>query len=104
MGINFKRPNKYELNIDLTNYTHEIIKRFNKEKIRYTDTPIVPGLKLKKANIEPNKAIILNYQKEIGVLLYLTLKTRPNITNTVLLYSRYMSKPNNTHIKVLNRI
>ena len=61
MGINFKRPNKYELNIDLTNYTHEIIKRFKKEKIRYIDIPMVPSLKLKKANIELNKAIILNY-------------------------------------------
>ena len=61
LGMNFKRPNKYELNIDLTNYTHEIIKRFNKEKIRHVDTPMVPGLKLKKANIEPDEAIILNY-------------------------------------------
>jgi hypothetical protein len=59
LGMNFTRIKKYMLNIDLTNYILSIIKRFNKETIRYVDTPIALGLKLRKATVELIKANIL---------------------------------------------
>jgi hypothetical protein len=66
--------------------------------------PGEPGLKLKKNNTSVSPSDINNYQKQIGSLLYLALKTRPNITFATIYYTRYISNPSKEHFIALNRI
>ena len=46
----------------------------------------------------------MQYQKETGSLLYLALKTRPDIAYAIITCARFMSKPDTTHFKALDNI
>ena len=44
------------------------------------------------------------YQQEVGSLLYLSTRTRPEITFVVNHYARFMLNPNKSHFQALNYI
>ena len=78
MEITRDRKNKV-IKLNQKKYTQNILKRFNKQNLNLVSTPRIIGLKLEK-NIEqasPND--IKQYQQEVGSLIYLSTKTRPNI-------------------------
>ena len=87
-----------------TKYVKNLLTRFNKENIKPYSTPIEAGIKLKKSKYKATQSEIILFQQQIGALLYLALKTRPNIATAVNQYSRYMSNPDLTHWKALDRI
>ncbi|MCI21637.1 hypothetical protein A2U01_0042806, partial [Trifolium medium] len=71
-------------------YASEILTRFGMEDCNSVCSPIVPGNKLVKD--EKGKAADTTvYKKMIGCLMYL-LSTRPDITFSVCLAARYMTK------------
>ena len=86
-------------------YLNKIKKRFNKQELRPVTSPIeIGGIKLEKNTNQATDQEIKLYQQQIGSLLYLSLKTRLDITFTVNICARFMSNPNNIYYKVLDRI
>jgi len=65
---------------------------------------VAEGIKLQKANSDPSKEDLKSFQQEVGSLLYLATKTRPDIAFAVGNCARYMSKPDKTHFAALDRI
>ena len=102
--INYKTKMLY---IDQKGYIEKLLTKFsiyNNPSFMPTKIPGEPGLKLKKSNTTASPNDIKEYQKQIGSLLYLALKTRPDITFATIYCARYMSNPNKDHFIALNRI
>jgi len=95
---------KRELTLHQAKYTRSLLRRFQKENRRPSNTPVAEGIKLQKANSDPLKEDLKSFQQEVGSLLYLATKTRPDIAFAVGNCARYMSKPNKTHFAALDRI
>ena len=95
---------KRELTLHQAKYTRSLLRRFQKENLRPSNTPMAEGIKLQKANSDPLKEDLKSFQQKVGSLLYLATKTRPDIAFAVGNYARYMSKPDKTHFAALDRI
>jgi Reverse transcriptase (RNA-dependent DNA polymerase) len=101
---------KKTISIDQNDYTKKILDKFNAyekgstKKRRPRMTPGEPGIRLRKNRLKASDQTINLYQKEIGSLLYASLKTRLDICYAVAYCSRFMSNPDYTHIAQLNRI
>ena len=67
-------------------------------------TPGQPGIKPYKNNKITENKITAQYQSEIGSLLYLSLKTRPDITFNVNLGARFMANPAKDHFNLIKYI
>jgi hypothetical protein len=109
------------INIIQANYINKLLNMFIKEDnnnneninsnnkniyniIKPSSLPGTPGIKLNKNNEQALQKDITLYQKYIGSLLYLALKTRPDITFAVCYCARFMANPNNNHFKELYKI
>ena len=95
------------LYIDQKAYTEKLLSKFSiygNPSYKPTKIPGEPGLKLRKNTTSASPSDINQYQKQIGSLLYLALKTRPDITFATIYCARYMSNPSKDHFSALNRI
>lgn len=95
------------LSINQENYITKLLTKFsiyNNNNYKPVQIPGDPGVKLKKNTSQASDHDINIYQKQIGSLLYLALKTRPDITFAVNNCARYMSNPNKDHFNALNKI
>lgn len=102
ISINYDTKTLY---INQNKYTAKILNKFGiYNKYKPVQIPGDPGIKLKKNNTQANIQDIHEYQKQIGSLLYLALKTRPDITFPVIYCSRFMSNPNKEHFNALTKI
>ena len=54
-------------------------------------------MKLKKNTEQASLKDIKQYQQEVGSLIYLFTKTRPNIAYNINTCARFISNPNKTH-------
>jgi hypothetical protein len=99
--INRKDKSMY---IHQTKYLKNIKKRFHKDKLTPVSTPVELGVNLEKSEDKASKEDILTYQQQVGALLYLAIKTRPDISFAVNRCARYMANPNTTHFRALDRI
>jgi hypothetical protein len=103
MEITRDRKNKV-IKLNQIKYTQNILQRFNKQKLNPVSTPGIIGLKLEKNTEQASPKDIKQYQQEIGSLIYLSTKTRPDIAFYVNNCARFMSNPNKTHYQALNQI
>jgi hypothetical protein len=86
-------------------YIREIVNRFNLHHLRPAKTPVEPGVKLtKETKREASQKFRQEYQELVGSLIHLAVKTRCDISFSVGLVSRYMSNPNEEHLKAAHRI
>lgn len=95
------------LYIDQKAYTEKLLRKFEiygNPSYKPTKIPGEPGLKLKKNATSASPSDINDFQKQIGSLLYLALKTRPDITFPTIYCARYMSNPSKDHFIALKRI
>jgi hypothetical protein len=104
LGMDFIINNNKELYINQDKYTQDIINKYNKQDLTPISTPINLGVQLIKSSTNATKEDIKLYQQQIGALLYLALKTRPDITYAVNKCSRFMSNPDKSHFKALDQI
>jgi hypothetical protein len=63
-------------------------------------TPLSPSVRLSKTEGEPLDTTKFNYSALVGSLLYLSVCTRPDISHTVGVLSKYMSCPTTEHWQV----
>ena len=66
--------------------------------------PIPIGTKLEPLDGKATLEVIKDYQQQIGSLMYLPTKTRPDLAYPIGLLARFMSNPGPQHEKVLKRL
>ena len=103
MEITRDRKNKV-IKLNQKKYTQNILQRFNKQNLNPVSTPGIIGLKLEKNTEQASPNDTKQYQQEVGSLIYLSTKTRPDIAQNVNTCARFMSNPNKIHYQALNQI
>jgi hypothetical protein len=104
LGINILVDYKNKtLHMHQNNYTRNILEKYNKINLYPKNNPL-PSNKLQGNNLKASKEDISLYQQYIGSLLYLALKTRPDITFPVQYCARYCSNPGIQHFQAVDNI
>ncbi|KAF3805731.1 hypothetical protein GCG54_00005093, partial [Colletotrichum gloeosporioides] len=103
LGYEFEidRPNK-SFFMHQTKYTQKILNKYNKININPSITPMRDNIKLYINKYYASKEEILQFQQQIGALLYLALKTRFDIALAVIILSRYTTNPSKEHFIALD--
>ncbi|GJW40385.1 uncharacterized mitochondrial protein-like protein [Tanacetum coccineum] len=83
-------------------YARKILKEAGMEDCNATSYPMEKDLKLSKAEDEP-EVEATQYRKVVGCLRYL-LHTRPDLTYSVGVVSRYMQSPRESHARAIKQI
>jgi len=91
-----------EITIKQTGYINKILKDANMMESNDTKIPMDPGTKLVKAE-DGNPVDATYYRSIIGCLRYL-LHTRPDLSYTVGLLSRFMQEPKDHHMKAIKQV
>lgn len=85
-------------------YTENILKTFGMENAKPVQPPVDSSQKLVKATETSSLCDIEQYQSAVGSLLYLSVKTRPDITYAVSNVARFCAKPTMQHWMAVKRI
>ncbi|GJR19898.1 uncharacterized mitochondrial protein-like protein [Tanacetum coccineum] len=101
LGIEVSQGKDY-VEIKQERYAMKILKEAGMEDCNATLCPMEPGLKLSKAEDEP-EVEATQYRKVVGCLCYL-LHTRPNLTYSVGVVSRYMQSLRESHARAIKQI
>jgi hypothetical protein len=90
-------------------YIKLILVCFNLENAQSAVTPLKPGI-----NLSPESPLVLptfltasekrTYQEMIGLLMYVTVMTRPDLAFAVSTLSQYLKSPHFTHLKAVTCI
>nr|GFA77369.1 ribonuclease H-like domain, reverse transcriptase, RNA-dependent DNA polymerase [Tanacetum cinerariifolium] len=91
-----------EITIKQTGYINKILKETSMTDINDTKIPMDPGTKLVKAE-DGNTVDATYYRSLIGSLKYL-LHTRPDLSYSVGLLSRFMQDPKDHHLKAVKQV
>ena len=103
LGVNVIQNND-KLFINQTAYASALLKRFNFENSKPVQTPMEPNVKLEKANENSNLCDKNLYQSAVGSLLYISMRTRPDLTYAVNQVARFCSNPTEQHWCAVKRI
>nr|GEY53200.1 zinc finger, CCHC-type [Tanacetum cinerariifolium] len=90
-----------EITIKQTGYINKILKETNMMDSNDMKIPVDPGTKLVKAE-DGNSVDATHYRSLIGSLRYL-LHTRPDLSYSVRLLSRFMQDPKDHHLKAVKQ-
>ncbi|KAK4324010.1 hypothetical protein Pmani_005322 [Petrolisthes manimaculis] len=85
-------------------YIENILKKFGMEDSKPVETPVDPNQNVCEATDECTLFDKEQYQSAVGSLLYLSVKTRPDIAYAVNSVTRYSTKPTSQHWKAVKRI
>ena len=103
LGMHITKDNQ-SLSIDQIKYINNMLQRFNKDKLNPVSTPTDLGVQVIKYDEKATQDDITLYQQQVGSLLYLSTRTRPDIAYAVSRCSRYASNPGPIHFSALDRI
>lgn len=92
------------LSINQNKYTTNLLEKFQKTNLRPVSTPVELGVNLEPSTNKADPLSLKLYQQQVGSLIYLAINTRPDISFAVNRCARYMSNPNQTHFRALDRI
>ena len=104
LGMELERSTTPKIGIVMKQerYARLLLERFNMSKCNAVSTPMVPGLKLSHEGEElPENN---EYAAIVGSLLYLAVKTRPDISYAVGVLTRFMSCPRLPHLQAAKRV
>ena len=86
-------------------YTESVLKKFGMENCKSIATPVDVSVKLTHQETEDSEYVDASqYQSMVGSLLYLSMKTRPDIAFAVSRAARFCSKPTHQHLIAVKRI
>jgi hypothetical protein len=101
IGLNFTRnKNTNEIRIDQKHYIYEILKRFGMENCKPVSTPV--DISLLKS--QGQKLTNIPYQSLIGMLMYLSVKSRPDIAYITSYLSQFNNDHTDVHWKIAKRV
>lgn len=105
LGMQIKTDYKNRsLKINQNKYTQSLLEKFNKVNLHPVTSPVELGINLEKSLQPANNYQINQYQQQVGSLIYLAINSRPDISFAVNRCARYMSNPNDSHFRALDRI
>ena len=101
LGLQVKQMNS-GIYINQAKYARNLVKRFGLDNATHARTPMAANVKL--ANDHSGESVdVTLYRSMIGCLLYLTT-SRPNISFSVGVCSRFQSNPKVSHLNAVKRI
>ncbi|GAA0167053.1 transmembrane signal receptor [Lithospermum erythrorhizon] len=101
LGIEVKQT-KQRIFICQKKYSEDILKRFGMTNCNSVLCPILPGTTIDK-DIKGSLIDETYYKQIVGSLMYLT-NTRPDMTFSVSILSRFMSRPTEIHLQLAKRV
>jgi hypothetical protein len=87
-----------KVSIDQRTYLTKVLQRFNMTNTKTAPTPLPMGYTLLENTAVPDSKLQTQYQSVIGSLLYLMLRTRPDITYAVIKMSQFSANPSQEHL------
>jgi hypothetical protein len=102
--MELRRLNNPKLGLLLTQqrYAESVLEKFGMKECKPVASPMTPGLKLEhEGEVLPEGN---EYAAIVGSLLYLSVKTRPDIAHAVGVLSRFMSCPRTPHMQAAKRV
>ena len=101
LGVTFVRHGDLAW-LHQSNYINDVLKRFNMENCKAVHTPMCTGL-LSKAGI--GELVDRRYFQEIvGCLLFISTRTRPDISSAVGILCRSAANPHTAHLIAVKRV
>lgn len=105
LGVNVKQnSDSTEIWIGQPSYTQTVLKKFGLENCKPAATPVAQGTKLLKASEDSELFDATLYKSAVGMLLYLSGWTRPDIMFAVSNVARFCCKPTKEHWVAVKRI
>ena len=105
LGVNVKQNSDGgNIWIGQPSYTQEVLKKFRLERCKPAATPVAQGTKLLKATDDSEPFDATLYKSAVGMLLYLSGWTRPDIAFAVSNVARFCSRPTKEHWVAVKRI
>ncbi len=96
LGMSIKRDIEAKvLTINQNAYLESILKWFGISDCKPFSTPMEAGKKFEKLADEENAVNTRNYQTPIGLLIYGSIATRPELLSSVGALTEFMSNPGN---------
>jgi hypothetical protein len=95
---------KREISMSQSLYSRRILVKYGYSKLNSATTPMEHGLMLEPNQNQATSAEINRFQQEVGSLIYLITRTRPDLAQSVVTVARYMANPNSSHRAALKRI
>jgi hypothetical protein len=105
LGIEITRDRtKRTITLSQKKYTQKLLQKFGYTPSE-TMKPLIPiGNQIAPNTGELNPEATRQYQQEIGSIMYLMTKTRPDLAYPIGLCARFMANPGPEHFKALNKI
>ena len=103
LGVNVVQNND-SIFIHQAPYVCSLLEQFNFKNCKPINTPVDTSNNLEKSCEDSDVFDIETYQSAIGSLLYLSMRTRPDIAFAVSNVSKYCSKPSIKHWSAVKRI
>ena len=85
-------------------YIHSLLSKFNMENCKPVETPADASQKLRKAQEEEELANKELYQSAVGSILYVSTRTRPDISYAIGSCARFSANPTKCHWTAVKRI
>ena len=101
LGLQVKQTDS-EICINQAKYARNLVKRFGLDNVAHVKTPMAANAKLTN-NPSGESVDVTLYTSMIGCLLYLTA-SRPDITFSVGVCSRFQSNPKVSHLNAVKRV
>ena len=101
LGLQVKQTDS-EIYINQAKYARNLVKRFGLDNVAHVKTPMAANAKLTN-NPSGESVDVTLYTSMIGCLLYLTA-SRPDITFSVGVCSRFQSNPKVSHLNAVKRV
>ena len=100
LGMRIMRDwKKWSLTLDQSKYANKVIKHFGQENCKETVVPLPTGYTLHAKVGEINASLQSQYQSIIRSLLYIMLRTRPDLAYSVIKMSQYSSNSSEEHLQ-----
>jgi hypothetical protein len=105
LGIKIVRDRlKGSIRFSQESYTEKILRRFGIKQALKPVLPIPVGARIAPNQDQATAEDIHLYQQQIGSIMYLMTKTRPDLAYYIGLLARFMSNPSPEHQKLLSKL
>ena len=105
LGMSIKRNRRQgTLTIDQKAYLEGVLRRFGMADSKPVSTPMEAGKSFEKLKDDDDPVNLREYQAVIGCLTYASIGTRPDLSSSVGVLSRFMTKPGNEHWTGVKRV
>jgi hypothetical protein len=108
LGIKLDRGTSGELKLSQTKYVESVLDRFNMSGCKPAPSPMVPNKEVmerkERSDDEARLMAGVPYREAIGALLYLSIRTRPDIAVAVCTLAKHVQSPRPLHWEAVKRV